>query len=90
MTPDMTPLEVVAVLRLDVETVREYARTRRLKGHVIGRRWRFRPEDVERFRRAGELPDPAPVQLSRTARTLVRQSSHLPGWNKFTRRHATR
>lgn len=47
--PFLTLQEVADVLRLNVRTVRELVRRRELTGRLVGRRWRFRREDVDRF-----------------------------------------
>ncbi len=47
--PFLTLAEVADVLRLNVRTVRELVRRRELTGRLVGRRWRFRREDVDAF-----------------------------------------
>ena len=47
--PFLTLAEVADVLRLNVRTVRELVRRRELPGRLVGRRWRFRREDVDAF-----------------------------------------
>lgn len=47
--PYLTLAEVAGVLRLNVRTVRELVRRRELQGRLVGRRWRFRQEDVDAF-----------------------------------------
>ncbi len=47
--PLLTLAEVADVLRLNVRTVRELVRRRELTGRLVGRRWRFRREDVDAF-----------------------------------------
>jgi len=47
--PFLTLAEVADVLRLNVRTVRELVRRRELAGRLVGRRWRFRREDVDAF-----------------------------------------
>ena len=47
--PFLTLAEVADVLRLNVRTVRELVRRRELSGRLVGRRWRFRREDVDAF-----------------------------------------
>ena len=45
----LTLAEAAAVLRLHPRTVREYVRRGELQGRLIGRRWRFRREDLDAF-----------------------------------------
>lgn len=45
----LTPEEVAAYLRVNVKTVRALARAGELRASKVGRLWRFRPEDVDRF-----------------------------------------
>jgi excisionase family DNA binding protein len=45
----LTLAEAAAVLRLHPRTVRGYVARGELKGRLIGRRWRFRLADLERF-----------------------------------------
>jgi len=45
----MTVEEVAAELRIHPETVREKLRSGALKGVKIGKAWRIRREDFERF-----------------------------------------
>ena len=47
--PLLTLQEVADVLRLHPRTIRELVRRRELTGRLVGRRWRFRREDVDRF-----------------------------------------
>lgn len=47
--PYLTLQEVAEVLRLNVRTVRDLVRRRELQGRLVGRRWRFRREDVDAF-----------------------------------------
>ena len=56
-TPNALPIgdqlltlpEAAAVLRLHARTVREFVRRGELKGRLIGRRWRFRRQDLDAF-----------------------------------------
>ncbi len=52
--PLLTRDEVAARLKLSPRTVAEYVRRGELRGRLIGRRWRFREEDVAAF--LEELP----------------------------------
>lgn len=52
--PLLTRDEVADLLRLSSRTVAEYVRRGELRGRLIGRRWRFREEDVASF--LEELP----------------------------------
>lgn len=52
--PLLTRDEVADLLRLSPRTVAEYVRRGELRGRLIGRRWRFRHEDVDAF--LEELP----------------------------------
>ena len=45
----LTRDEVADLLRLSSRTVAEYVRRGELRGRLIGRRWRFRHEDVDAF-----------------------------------------
>jgi len=45
----LTLREVAELLRLHPRTVREFVRRGELAGRIIGRRWRFRREDVDTF-----------------------------------------
>ena len=52
--PLLTRDEVAELLRLSPRTVAEYVRRGELRGRLVGRRWRFRHEDVDAF--LEELP----------------------------------
>lgn len=41
--------EAAEVLRLSTRTVREYVKRREIRGKIIGKRWRFRREDLDAF-----------------------------------------
>jgi len=45
----LTLQEVAELLRLHPRTVRQYVHRGELVGRLIGRRWRFRQEDVDKF-----------------------------------------
>lgn len=45
----LTLAEVAEVLKLNPRTVRDLVRRRELTGRLVGRRWRFRREDVDAF-----------------------------------------
>lgn len=45
----LTPEEVASILQVSVKFVRAMARAGQLRAVKVGRLWRFRPEDVERF-----------------------------------------
>jgi excisionase family DNA binding protein len=45
----LTLCEAADVLGLNPRTIREYVRRKELKGRIIGRRWRFRREDLDAF-----------------------------------------
>ena len=47
--PLLTRDEVAGILRLSSRTVAEYVRRGELRGRLVGRRWRFRHEDVDAF-----------------------------------------
>jgi excisionase family DNA binding protein len=56
----LTVAQVAELVQVHPETVREWLRTGRLRGHLISRRggWRVRRAEVERFLGGGEAPDP--------------------------------
>jgi excisionase family DNA binding protein len=45
----LTLQEVAAILKLHPRTVRQYVHRGELSGRLIGGRWRFRQEDVDKF-----------------------------------------
>ena len=45
----LTLQEVAQLLKLHPRTVRQYVHRGELEGRLIGRRWRFRQEDVDKF-----------------------------------------
>jgi excisionase family DNA binding protein len=45
----LTLPEAAGVLRLSARTVREYVKRGEIKGKIIGKRWRFRREDLDAF-----------------------------------------
>ena len=45
----LTLCEVAELLRLSTRTVRGYVRRGEINGRLIGRRWRFRPADIDLF-----------------------------------------
>jgi len=45
----LTLQEAAAVLRMHPRTVRAYVRSGELEGRIIGARWRFRRESLDRF-----------------------------------------
>jgi excisionase family DNA binding protein len=45
----LTLREAAEVLRLSTRTVREYVKRREIRGKLIGKRWRFRREDLDAF-----------------------------------------
>jgi excisionase family DNA binding protein len=45
----LTLQEAAEVLRLSQRTVREYVKNREIRGKLIGKRWRFRREDLDAF-----------------------------------------
>lgn len=45
----LTPEEVADHLKVSVKLIRALARTGKLRAAKVGRLWRFRPEDVDRF-----------------------------------------
>jgi excisionase family DNA binding protein len=45
----LTLRDAAEILRLHPRTVRKYVRCGEIQGRVIGGRWRFRREDVDRF-----------------------------------------
>jgi excisionase family DNA binding protein len=49
MTDNLTVPEVAALLRCKDWTVRNLAKSKALRGAVVGGRWLFKPEDVEAF-----------------------------------------
>jgi len=48
-TPLLTLKQAAAFLRLHPRTVVGYVERGELKGRLIGRRWRFRQDELERF-----------------------------------------
>ncbi len=45
----LTLRETAEVLRLSTRTVREYVKRGEIRGRIIGKRWRFRREDLDAF-----------------------------------------
>ena len=45
----LTLQEAAEVLRLSTRTVREYVKRGEIRGKIIGKRWRFRREDLDAF-----------------------------------------
>jgi excisionase family DNA binding protein len=45
----LTLCEAAQVLRLSTRTVREYVKRGEIKGKLMGKRWRFRPADLDAF-----------------------------------------
>ena len=45
----LTLREAAAVLRMNPRTLRSYLRRGEIEGRVIGRKWRFRRIDLDRF-----------------------------------------
>jgi excisionase family DNA binding protein len=45
----LTLSEAAEVLRLSTRTVREYLKRGEIRGKIIGKRWRFRREDLDAF-----------------------------------------
>jgi excisionase family DNA binding protein len=48
--------QVADILQLKPETIRQLARTGRLTGFQIGRRWRFTEQDLEQFAERNRPP----------------------------------
>lgn len=73
--------DAAAWLQVDPETVRKWARSGRLRGVQLGKRWRFRGEDVRALVEV-EAPDVA------DARSVLawRVSAALDAMRKRTRR----
>jgi excisionase family DNA binding protein len=49
MKPLLNLKDAAEFLRLHPRTVREYVQRGELRGRLIGRRWRFRQEDLDAF-----------------------------------------
>lgn len=45
----LTLREAAEVLRLSTRTLRNYVKSGEIQGKIIGNRWRFRREDLNRF-----------------------------------------
>jgi excisionase family DNA binding protein len=45
----LTPEEAAAILKLNVETVREYIRKKLIPAYKVGKGYRIRKDDIEKF-----------------------------------------
>ena len=52
----LSPEEAARYLRVDLHTVYRNLRNGRLPGGKVGRQWRIRKEDLDRFLQANNLP----------------------------------
>jgi excisionase family DNA binding protein len=79
-----TPEEVAQELRVTRRSLYEWLKTGRLRGVLVGRGWRIRPEDVERFVQRGasagrrRTPPTDPEERAARVRAARGSMAHLP------------
>jgi excisionase family DNA binding protein len=63
----LTPEQVAERLQVKERTVLDWLRAGDLRGLKLGRLWRVRPEDLEKFLAASVAPKPAPRKARESA-----------------------